>query len=351
MAVEVGILPNRPTLDRIGAYYLVEKVEGRPLKIEFVNQTVLLSDDELSAWSDRGVFPIGVGYGETYRDRKIDGHSFGSETAMMLYELRSEGMIRQNDYVLDHFAKMMDQDNSNGYLRRQPYSGCWIVQQAYRVAPDLGQETVHRGAHLVSMYLEALRAGGLSHNMPEHIKNSSAMQLLPKGPARNHQGPMTISRYIRDMYVRGAGEDEILERVGWFVCIHDHAKMFQASADKIAETARFATFPLIGYPKVGTWTDSDDPYLLAALARRRDLVVMRSSKGNIIMMSRTYDLSRVAHELIQKEPGLWHYEPKPRNILANGTESVQIEPTKLSRVTLEYQVGLLVSFMPKNSLY
>ncbi|MEK7074817.1 MAG: hypothetical protein AAB968_03550, partial [Patescibacteria group bacterium] len=70
MAVlEAVIMPNRPTLDRIGAYYILENVEGRPLKIEFMNQTVFLPDHELSELSDQGIFPIGVGCGETYRDR------------------------------------------------------------------------------------------------------------------------------------------------------------------------------------------------------------------------------------------------------------------------------------------
>ena len=87
--------------------------------------------------------------------------------------------------------------------------------------------------------------------------------------------------------------------------------------------------------------DSDDPYLMAALAKpdMYDLVVMHSSRGNVIVMSRSFHLSGVAHALIKKEPLQWHYNPQ-RNILSNGTESVDVVPTGLPRKEIECDISL-----------
>lgn len=348
MAFTVVMLRNRSTIDGIAALHILETAIGRTLKIEFVNQTSPLSDDALDVLSAQGVFPIGIGSGRSYRDWEINGKKFGSETAIIIHELRSVRKISVEDKTLDDFAQMMSRNNNDGYLRRQPYSVNWIVLQGYRLGHDASEvnftftdeEVVRRGAHVVETYLRCLSEGEMDLGRRRQAMDAPAMHYLLPEKAMKHQGPMTVSRYIRDMSILGLDEAEIFEKAKWFVCVHDRAKERQIAAEKVAKTQMFDTFPLLGYKERGTWVDGDDPYLLEVLVRQKDLALMRSSKGNVIAMSKKFDLSNVASLLhhAQDEASLWHYEAG-RNILANGTESAEVDPTKLSRERLKEVVS------------
>ena len=96
------------------------------------------------------------------------------------------------------------------------------------------------------------------------------------------------------------------------------------------------------HAQAGIWLDSDDPYLLEELAKSRSLVVMRRSTGNVIIMSKDFNLSAVADTFLRKEPGQWYYQSKPQ-LLANGTENVDMDSSGLSRNTVESNIGFLVS--------
>ena len=358
MAFLEVMLPNRPVLHHVAALHVLEAAIGRPLEITFVNQSISLSDDDLYNLSNRGIFPIGVGSGRLYKDR-----GFGSETAVIVHELRSVGKILQKDKVLDDLVTMMDLNNNHqsrqgGYLRRQPYSVAWIMRQGYRLGNDpsevefssTDEEVVRRVMHVVASYLEANRRNGsINLGAREQAMCTAAMQLLPggdtanKGP-RNHQGPMTVSRYIRDMFVLGLSEDEMLEKAEWFVRVHDRAKERQVAARKRIDAGGFSMFELPGYTESGTWIDSDDPYLLEDLAKTKShpLVVMRSSRGNVIIMSVMFDLSGAASLFLSKEQ-CWYYQASPQ-FLANGTEGVEDIPTVFSREVIESGLGETVCY-------
>ncbi|TSC67289.1 MAG: hypothetical protein G01um101466_748 [Parcubacteria group bacterium Gr01-1014_66] len=351
-----AMLPCRPVIDRAIAFYLFEKAIGRPLKIRFVSQNVHLSNDDIERLSGQGIFTIGVGSGLKYTDR-----GFGSETSAILHELRSVGKIPGHDPVLDDLARMMDINNDHhsrrgGYLRRQPYAITWIMRQAYRLGHDADEadfaftdeDVVHRGVHVAAVYIEASRRNErLGLGLREQIIASPAMQLLPeggpnKGP-RNHQGPMTVSRYVRDMFLCCVSEDKMLERTGWFVRVHDRAQARQTTAKEMAKSQSFETFPIDDRDEVGTWVDSDDPYLLEELAKSCPLVVMRRSTGNVIIMSKDFNLSSVADMFLREEPEQWYYQSKPQ-LLANGTENVDADSSGLSRDTIQDDIGFLLSF-------
>lgn len=351
MAYIEVLMPYRPVIDRAIAFYVFEEVIGRPLKIKFVSQNSPLSNADLEMLSDQGVFVIGVGSGLKYTDR-----GFGSETSAILHELRSVGKIPNNDPVFNDLARMMDTNNDHqsargGYLRRQPYAVTWIMRQAYRLGHNASEhgsdfcfsdeEVVRRAMHVVCMYVNTLRNNRSTLALREQAMNSRAMALLPKGKARTHQGPMTVSRYVRDMVACGLQENEIVEKARWFVRVHDRAQVLQAVAKKMAESQSFDTFPLDNRDEEGTWVDSNDPCLFEELVKNRPLVVMRNSIGNIIIMSKNFDLSAVAKSFLDREPDQWYYQSQPQ-MLANGTEQVRMDPSGLSRNTIESDVGFLV---------
>lgn len=346
MAFSKAMMPHRSTLDRATALYLLETAIGRPMEIQFVNQTISLSDDDLNVLSDEGIFPLGVGRGRTYRDR-----GFGSETAVIVHELRSACKLSTENAVLDNVIAMMDADNRNGKFRRQPYSVCWIMRQGYRLGHDpsetgytfTDEEVVRRGMHVVAVYLEANQHNRhINLGMREQMMRTPTMQLLPEGGPRNHQGPMTVSRYIRDMFMLGLPEDDISQRVKWFVRVHDRAKERQAAAKNLVEAGGFDIFELSSYREVGTWVDSDDPYLLENLAKNRPLVVMRRSNGNVIIMSTKFDLSGTASALMNREQ-CWYYQASPQ-ILANGTEGIEEAPTAFYRQVIERDINRTVFY-------
>lgn len=358
MAFSKVMMPHRPTLDRVAALHVLEATIKRSLEIAFVNQTIPLSDDDLEILSDNGIFPMGVGLGRTYGDR-----GFGSETGVIVHELRLAGKISPQDKVLDNFVAMMDHNNNpnqnGGYLRRQPYSINWIMRQAYRLGNDpsevkfifTDEEITRRVMHVVAVYLEAnLRNGHVTLGVREQVMRAPAMQLLPAGKTpdegpRNHQSPMTISRYVRDMFILELSEDEMIEKVKWFVRVHDRARERKSAAKKQVCAGGFDIFELSGYREVGTWVDSDDPYLLEELVENRPLVVMRSSKGNVIIMSKKFDLSGTARLFLNQER-CWYYQASSQiQILANGTERVQDTPTGLRQDEIELGIGTTICYM------
>ena len=139
----------------------------------------------------------------------------------------------------------------------------------------------------------------------------------------------------------GVSEPVIVAKAGFFMDIHEKAKRREAAARKTAEAARFDSFSLQHRKEFGTWAESNDPYLMSRLGQDRDLVVMHNPSGNLIMMSREFDLADVAAALADKEPGLWYFD-KERNILANGTESEPMPPTALGRESLQICIATRV---------
>lgn len=357
MAFSKVLVSHRPTVDRIGAFDILQKTVGSPLTICFANQEIVLSDADLHDLVKAGTFSIGVGKGRTYRDREIDGQKFGSETAVILYELRKMKQIPAVDPVLDEFARMMDVNNDKGNLVRQPYSVPWIIRQGYRLSADSAEtnfsfdhvEVVRRARHVIGAFINASEMGGKRDKATlERAKNALAVKLLPQGNARTHYGPMTVSRYIRDMFILGFAEHETVEAAQWFVEVHDRAKVRREQAKELVDAqeqigaVKFETFPLGLHDELGTWADSDDPWLMEELAGRYHLVAMQSSKGNVIIMSKTFDLSAVGQILSGMEPGRWKYIPGQQNIVANGTEGVEVISTDLPKAIIQRATGLKV---------
>lgn len=350
MAISAVMLSHRSTIDRIAAFDLVQQAVGRELDIIFANQTDNLSAAEAKGLAEKGVVLIGVGRGRTYRERQIDGKKLGSETELLLNDLLAT--VLPKTPVLADFSAMMSRNNKDGYLVHQSYSVNRIIRDAYRLGHDpeevgytfSDQEVVRRGAHVVRMYLNARERekDGLDLGARERIKCMPAVELLPEW-ARFQNGPMTVLRYMRDMCVLGVSEDELRERASWFIGINDRAAEKEMEAEMLVDAADFETFKIPCQSSAGTWAESDDPYLLKALAGRRDLVVMRSHLGNVIIMSKAFNLAKVGAAMQTQEPGLWHIETnlygKSRNIVANGTESVHERGTGLSRVAIEYIIG------------
>ena len=333
-------LPRWPTLDEIIAYGILEDILKRPLQISFMNKDRVLTNAELQELNQQGVLLVGF-------DKKVGPNEEAiSSTASMVDELRSVGGLPAEDNVLDELARMLARDNQDGYLTKsQPFAAGFVAQSAYRHGYD-HQEVVYRTAHVGQVLVKVMteRSNGrpdlASH---EHAKLTPAMALLPEKAPRTHCGPFTVSRYIRDMYTLGYTDADMVARASWFIEIHNQAKVQRAAADNAAITQTFEKFRLAGQTKIGLWVQSDDPYLMAALATDRyDLVAMRSSKGNVIVMSKSFDLSHVAHDLMTKEPDRWYYGSGQRNMLANGTERVQRPPTQFSRDEIVQSISLNV---------
>ena len=331
------ILPHRPTVDRVGAYVIFEQAAKRSLDVVFAHQGMLISDQELSGLVEKGTFPIGVGKGRTYREREVDGQNFGSETSLIIHELRSIGGIGE-DAVLDDFAKMMDRNNKDGYLVNQQFSVNKIVRHAYHIGCD-PKMVVRSSAHVISVFLEARRielTNGLSLGVRDRANEiaSTVLAYLPE-TARIHNGAMSVQRYIRDMALVEVTEETMVSNMMLWLGIRDQAKVRQVAAKKIADTQRFPTFQLDRRSERGVWLESDDIFLMNELVFRCSLVVMRGSGGNIVIMSKRFRLDGIAAALMERETD-WYYEPFQHNVLANEIR------TTLSREELEHCVGTAV---------
>lgn len=340
MAIETACLRNWPNLDVVVSYTLLQEALSASLEMTFGSKNLMLSDDEVRGLATSGIFTIGVGKGRTYENCKVDGKTFGSETSLLLYGMRSHERLG-NDGSVRELGVWMDRDNADGRLtKKQPYSTGWIMHQAFRMGYDHA-EVVNRVAHVVRVLIDSSRAKKDKRpdlGMHEASKKCSAAALLPAG---DYYGPFTVRRYIRDMFMLGYDEKDMVAKVGWFVEVHEKAKRREVAAKKFAETAKFDVFCLSRQQEVGTWIEGNDPYLMSRLGQDRDMVVMRNEQGNMIIMSTTFDLSDVASALIEKEPDLWYFDEN-RNILANGTESEPAPPTALARESLQICIAMRV---------
>ena len=337
MAISTACLRNWPNLDVVVTYALLQEIVGAPLKVTFGSRNLALSDTEAADLAAAEIYTIGVGRGHGYEDKQLNGRTFGSETSLFLHShesLRDDGSLRE-------LGVWMDRDNEDGRLtKKQPYSIGWIMHQAFRLGYD-HTEVVDRVAHTVRVLIDSNRAKKDKRpdlGMHEAVKKCSAMALISGG---EYYGPFTVRRYVRDMYMLGYEEKLMVAKAGWFVRVHDEAKKREAAAKKVAETAKFNSFLLSRRQEFGTWVEGEDPYLMSRLSQDKDLVIMRNPKGNIIMMSREFDLSDVALAFIEKEPNLWYFD-RDRNILANGTESEPAEATALPRESVQVCVATRV---------
>jgi len=337
MAISTVCLRNWPNLDVVVTYALLQEILETPLYVTFGSRNLSLSDDEMADSIIARIYTIGVGKGYGYEDAQVNGRTFGSETSLFLHSHEN----LSDDSSLRELGVWMDRDVQDGRLtKKQPYSIGWIMHQAFRLGHN-HTEVVNRAAHVVRVLIDSSRAKRDKRpdlGMHEAAKKCSAMALLSGG---DYYGPFTVRRYIRDMYMLGYDEELMVGKAGWFVHVHNEAKRREAAAKKVAETAKFDSFLLSRCQEFGTWVEAEDPYLMSRLGQDRDMVVMRNPKGNIIIMSRKFDLSDVAVAFVEKEPNLWYFD-SDRNILANGTESEPAEATALSRESLQICIATRV---------
>lgn len=340
MAFSKILLPRFATLDHAVVLEMVQQAMGKQMKVQFAHKNINLPLEHLAS---QGVLAIGVGRGRSYREREIGGRKFLSEAAVVLNALRSAGQCAANE-ALDNLVVRVGEDNDRGTLTNLPYALNWILRQSWRLENN-PEVWMQRTAEAVRTYLEAACSNGkMDLVMRKRFWNIRPMRLVPE-KKRNHQGPMLVVRYMRDLFALGESEDAIFSRVEPFLSMHDWAKEKGRKAEQQAETDTFETFLIPGHDFLGTWIESDDPYLTSALARRRHLIAVRNSMGNVILMSKTFDLTRVGKVLAAQEPGRWYLDLLSRNIVPNGTERDPEVPTGLSRKALEYIIGDNVSLI------
>lgn len=351
-AYEYAVLPSRPGIDPISAMSLAECYLGTELKVLFWRKPDC-TQAQIGKWNREGKLAIGLGSEDW---RRSPCGSASESVASLLEQALSLTRTPGVDFIVRNMNRHNDKDGKESVR--------WFLNLRYmsiaRLCRDLfllpgfcsPAEVVKRTADVVATMIlvktmnpDSLRKCGgdfssMFRNYLELMKKSSF-------------APFTIAGYLKDLWRSGERSEIILQKIDWWY--HAWLKIQEAIQDAdYAYTHREETgaispdalkVKMLGNLKVIILL-SDSQFLSRRVLRECDILIVRNPEsGHTAILTRGQgqaDLTRLAARLEKVEPGRWHFEPRPGQLINGGafdlTPTTGVPPNQL--FSLMEEVGV-----------
>lgn len=321
-------LPNQPPIDKIAAVAVVDMyVQPGIQVVGFWKTNQDPSEAQMAEWEERRILPIDIGSGKY--------HSVGSGSAL---ERIVELLRIETDKTLDRLITIINNNNRTGYLKGGGHAISWILREAYKLGEDIG-EVVDRSRHVVKLWLET---SGVSCPCGAELDDRCG-KLWDR--VCENRSTFSLAEYLHNMKIAGVPASEIYERAIFFHAIEERARKEQRCArEMLSEPTNYRAFLLEQASCRGVSITTDNPYVAREVFRvmpNTCVVVCRSSKGNVDILTRGLDMESVAEALKRDEPDRWFYDIRIQGIL-NGTLSLsEVPATGKSVADIECLVRML----------
>ena len=284
------VMLHSPPIDKIGALVLLERRTSGEIPVYRFWETNRCTRAQLGSWRAQGIEPIDLG-NEKY-------HQAGMPSAAA-YTAKRHGMTVSagEKALLDILAK----NNESGWLKGRPFSTAWILRELYELGYD-PQQVVRRVAHVVSCFVRVEDG----ERVP--ARDGATMEKIfwcELRRMRNSQfAPMTIPRYLRDMWYLGYQPDKIREMTKWWTHGWNEAK----NAHKQAQAAfpRMRRVEFRASTRRCALVHTDDKFVVRVAAQAYDILVVRKSAGQVGILAQKVSLLRLYGWLKAQEPTIWH---------------------------------------------
>lgn len=331
-------LISHPGFDEIAAKVLLERFLNTELEVRSFADSLAMTNEEIDVLETSEVFTIDLGANQ-YKKRLCR-----SATEVVTKEFDVKLTESETELV-----ELVNNDNESGLLNKyvDAMSIPWTLRKMYEIdAYGAKQEdVVTRVSHVIHVWLkykdrerDPLRdTVDLFTEFPDLIEKFN--QAKPNGDHQfNH---FTVLRYMRDMWHIGIPNEEIRERVNYWI------QAWQNVKDAIAEGERhFASLTPDNFSvdKLnGLILESGNPFLNRAAACKCDILVAKNPEtGHALIATHGLDLRKLVTILTRQEPGKWF---GIRGWAVNGgLRNRGIEPTTLTAAKL---VELVKQFPPQ----
>lgn len=316
----VGVaLPRKPPIDKVVAATLVMYRNSKPLElIEFWNDNKV-APEQHALWRDAHIYTIDLG------DRKYHQAGVKSSAEFVATHL---GML---DTLTPGFQKLLDmvnRNNATGYLRGMKFSIAYIIREAYELKDDeaFHVELVSKAMNIAESY--ALVENG---NVIQSVENLEEVfpDLVDK-LRKSMDSPLTLGRYLRDLWALGEGANDIRAKIGFW--LDQFAAVEKRAAEAEITLSNLKPKPWSVAGRAGIVIRSDDHFLLKAATRNRQwgIRIVVTGPGHTTISANGLDLTRVAEVLQRLEPDRWYFQAQMGAIINGGPQYTGVLPTELS---------------------
>lgn len=289
------VMLHNPLMDKVAALALVERTQGdASLPIVAFWSNPECPDEQLKAWRSGGIFPIDLGQ-EKYHKAGV-----GSATEFVARALGIEG-----EPVVRELVRLANENNRTGNLKAQKFlAPAWLIREMYDADYDQ-REVVERTSHVVKMFMAAWGSKPVTDSDAEvkSLREEFGGALLDT--VNLQFAPLTLSRYLRDMWRMGVPPEEIRSRMEWWLDASDTIAFATEEAEDTVGNIERHPFSANGWRGLAIMTVNR--LVTKAISRTCDILVTEHpERGHVAILAKEADLKSLAAVLGRLEPGLWH---------------------------------------------
>lgn len=323
------LLPRQPKLDKLAALYLL---------VQYVAKTSL---DQVTVLFYDGQAPNGVFVDvDALHDYKVEG--FGSA---------AERVVKQHPELLDvpgmqYFVDLFNFNNKFGRLKNRFEDNFFNLINDWPRVPHSCSKSEHMlriMRDLFPVFTFYFECAAKAPDRIEYNRNPFCLDGLMRMLDRICPKPEQLESALRTV-ARLEDNFDLTDRAD---------ERTRDAARRIKPELEFFINAVDGVKKTAAVYRSDDTRLVRQMwTVRPDLgvLVMRRRTGNTAIFVRgSQDLTALYAALEQVEPGLWHHERRYKSpFIANGSESRDVETTKLTPTALSELVMQHVTYVPRS---
>lgn len=323
------VLPNKPPIDKVVAATLVMFRNSKPLtSVTFWddNQVPL---EKFGEWRDAHQYPI-----DMMKYHEVGVASATDYTAIhlgMVEWTKGVGVTASN--LTPGFEKlrlMINKNNKKGHLRAMKFSVPYLIRETYELKgddTDFHAELVSKAMDIVQSFATVENGAVVARSIEEL---EAALPDLVSRLRPSMDQPLTIGRYLSDLWFLGTSPQEIREKVEFWLAQYDAVANRLAEAEKTLSKLQPKKWSAAG--EAGIVLRSDDHFLLKAATRSRQwgIRIVVTGPGHTTISTNQLDLSKMYEVLKRLEPDRWYYQPNMGALINGGPQYTAVEPTGYS---------------------
>ncbi len=326
------VMLNKPPIDKIAAMAVLERAQGSEVEVTALWDENSCPEEQMRKWESEGILPIDLGDDKYH----VGINEVGSATEFVLRhivgcETSAEGVL----------VEMLDKNNKTGYLKGPFMAIAWILRELYELDECDQREVIKLAAHVVRVFLEAEDGVGIDKNRDD--AGLSKFEDLLEKTAKCNFSPLTPASYLKDLWRLGYAEEEIRERVIWWIDGWKKVKAKMAEADEEIEKLDLSKVENIAGMTV-FFLETNNKFLSKLVAKKVDVLVVKNPTGHAAILAYRFDQTGLADELLRHEPGRWYYQETTGMLINGGVIYKGVQPTSLGAVDF---IALLKKFPPR----
>ncbi|MBI2064110.1 MAG: hypothetical protein HYT66_00105 [Candidatus Yanofskybacteria bacterium] len=306
-----GVATPRPLLpDEISALVVLERIQSSPIsEIRFHDRSEC-SPEQIDEFLAQGLFPVELG------DMSYKTIDVGSATEAVIVNLGLNPTEMSSG--VSKLIELMARRNQSGYLNQNHMSVPRILGNLYDLGYD-EMDLIDRFKDVVQAFIDDKdRKAESRAPARDDTTMESELPELVQVTKKCQFASFTPGRYLRDLWRRGDPVDQIREKVSFWIDAWDRFQKEYANArTEWAEMGKI-NFCVLGLS--GAAVETNNRFIAKVAAPTVDIFINRRFDGHGAVMTLGRDMSALAEELEQLEPGRWYYH-RPAGHLINGGSS------------------------------